>query len=222
MRFLPSWSHKNTYLCATQFYVPYCTFCHSFKEKCPLRGAKTQVKYVNPGTFYYVATGMYCGVSNIRGLSLKVNALSCPTLNLPESVNKCKTNIKTYLLMQRAISTSLYADLICFVEPWLHWILTGAPRLLSTSSYSVSYRTNLTFMKTHRYEAGCVWCWRSKSSVFKSPSILILFWSRNMIFFKELYENDSLWIKTLYICVERSKRCQSFTVSSVCFFWKLQ
>ncbi len=42
--------------------------------------------------------------SNIRGLSLKANALSYPTpnptLNLPDSVNKCKTDIKKYLLMQ--------------------------------------------------------------------------------------------------------------------------
>ncbi len=29
----------------------YCTFCRSFKEKCPLSGAETQVKYVNPDTF---------------------------------------------------------------------------------------------------------------------------------------------------------------------------
>ncbi len=67
--------------------------------------------------FYYIDIGTNCCVfitllqkriaavqnSNIRGLSLKVNALSCPTpipsLNLPDSVNKCKTDIKTYLLM---------------------------------------------------------------------------------------------------------------------------
>ncbi len=57
-----------------------------FQEKCPLSGAKTQVKYVNPGTFllcryryillcfYYVAAVQN---SIIRGLSLKTNALSC-------------------------------------------------------------------------------------------------------------------------------------------------
>ncbi len=67
--------------------------------------------------FYHVDIGTYCCVfitllqkrivavqnSNIRGLSLKVNALSCPTpnptLNLPDSVNKGKTYIKRYLLM---------------------------------------------------------------------------------------------------------------------------
>ncbi len=98
---------KNTYLCALsvrhRFYVPYCTFRCSFKEKCPLNGAKTQVKYVNPGTFllhryrytllcfYYVATGTYSGGSEFkyRGLFLKANALLCckrPTPVVPNHV----------------------------------------------------------------------------------------------------------------------------------------
>ncbi len=38
------------FLCDT-VYVPYCTFHRSFKEKCPLSGAKTHVKYMNPGMF---------------------------------------------------------------------------------------------------------------------------------------------------------------------------
>ncbi len=42
--------------------------------------------------------------SDIRCLSLKVNALLCPephpTLIPPDSVNKFKTDMKTYLLMQ--------------------------------------------------------------------------------------------------------------------------
>ncbi len=81
-------SHKNTYLCATLFYVPYCTFRHSFKEKCPPSGAKTQVKYVKPGTillrryryillFFIQRLQKHIAAvqnSNIRGLSLKVNA----------------------------------------------------------------------------------------------------------------------------------------------------
>ncbi len=132
-------------------------------------GAKTQVQYVNPGTFNYVDIGTYCSVfitllqvhiamvqnSNIRGLSLKANALSCrttpnPTLNLPHSVNKCTTDITTYFF---AISSS-FADLNCFVEPCFHRIQTAAPRLLSTSPY----RTNLPSIKTHRYEAGYVRC----------------------------------------------------------------
>ncbi len=39
------------HICVTPFYVAYCTFRCSFKEICPLSGAKTQVKYVNPGMF---------------------------------------------------------------------------------------------------------------------------------------------------------------------------
>ncbi len=71
-------------------------FRRSFKEKCPRSGAKTQVQYMNTGTFlllcfYYVDIGTHCCVfimflqkriaavqnSNIQGLSLKANALSC-------------------------------------------------------------------------------------------------------------------------------------------------
>ncbi len=37
-------------------------FRHSSKDKCPLSGAKTQVKYVNPGTLLYVDIGTYCCV----------------------------------------------------------------------------------------------------------------------------------------------------------------
>ncbi len=63
---------KNTYICVTPFCVPYRTFRRSFKEKCSLSDAKTQVKYVNTGTFllrrnryillcfYYVAIETYC------------------------------------------------------------------------------------------------------------------------------------------------------------------
>ncbi len=46
----------------------------------------------------------------------KMVADPCPIPNLPNSVNKCKTDIKMYFLMQ-TISTSLYADLNYFVEP---------------------------------------------------------------------------------------------------------
>ncbi len=53
-------------------------FRRSFKEKCPLSGAKTQVEYMKRGTFllrryryillcfYYVATGTYNGVSEFK------------------------------------------------------------------------------------------------------------------------------------------------------------
>ncbi len=104
--------------CATPVYLPYCTFRRSFKENSPLSGAKTQVKYVNPGMFLlrryryilllFITLLQVCIAavqnSNIWGLSLKVNALSCWKYALhqtkPNSVNKCKTDIKTYLMMQ--------------------------------------------------------------------------------------------------------------------------
>ncbi len=77
MWFYPTWSHKNMYLCALSV--------RHFITLLEVRIAADQN-------------------SNIRGLSLKVNApSSCKYvlhLNLPDSVNKCKTNIKTYLLTQ--------------------------------------------------------------------------------------------------------------------------
>ncbi len=93
-----------------------CTLLHvspQFQRECPLSGAKTQVKYVNPGTFLlrryrYISVCFIMLLqkriasvvqnSNIRVVSLKVNALSGPTpnptLNLPDSVNNSKTDIK--------------------------------------------------------------------------------------------------------------------------------
>ncbi len=121
----------------------------------------TRLYYVDIGRYFCVFITLLTAVqnSNIWDLSLKVNALSCPTpnptLNLPDSVNKCKTDIKHICWCNGAISTSLYADLNYFVEPWLHRI--WVPRLLNTFPYSVSYRTNLPSMKTHRYDAGYLW-----------------------------------------------------------------
>ncbi len=142
-----------------------------------LSGAKTQVNTWTLAHFYYVDRGTYYCVfitllqkriaavqnSNIRTLSLKVNALSCPTpkptLNLPDSVNKCKTDIETYLLMQPYHLNFV----ICRFELLRRTVITRDLIRRSSSSksmspFSVSYRTNLPSMKTHRYEAGYVWC----------------------------------------------------------------
>ncbi len=140
--------------CATPFYVPCCSFHHSFKEKCPLSGAKTQIKYVNPGTillrryryillcFYYVATETYCGYKGI-----KVNALSCPTpnptLNLADSVNKFKTDIKMYLFMQPCH----FNFLTCRFELLCRTVITWESNR-SSSLYSVSCWTNLPSIDT--------------------------------------------------------------------------
>ncbi len=116
--FYATWSHKNTCFCALSVrdrftYLTARTAC--FKEK--------EVKYVNPGTFllrryryillcfYYVATETYCGGSEFKypgtvaksecSIVLEIFLKPNPTLNLPDSVNKYKTDIKTYLLMQQ-------------------------------------------------------------------------------------------------------------------------
>ncbi len=97
-------------------------FRHSFKEKCSLSGTKTQVKYMNPGTFllrryryillcfYYIKKGTYCSGSEFKypgsvpknecSIMLEIWPTPNQTLNLPDSVNKYKTDIKTFLLMQ--------------------------------------------------------------------------------------------------------------------------
>ncbi len=52
----------DTFLQHCFFYVPYCTFCGSFKVKCLVSRAKTQVKYVTLARFYYGDIGTYCCV----------------------------------------------------------------------------------------------------------------------------------------------------------------
>ncbi len=74
-----------------------------------------QIQYVNPGTFcyvhnrlvllwfYYVASGTYCNDSEFkysRTVAKNVCSIENPTLNLPDSVDKCKTDIKMHSLMQ--------------------------------------------------------------------------------------------------------------------------
>ncbi len=112
------WSHRINVLGVTKPFLcslPYCTFRRSFKEKCPLSGAKTRVQYINPHTFllhyvllcfYYVASGAYCSGSEFKYPKNECSIMLeiCPTpnsnLNLHDNVDKCKTNIKTHLLMQ--------------------------------------------------------------------------------------------------------------------------
>ncbi len=120
--YFTTWSHKNLFLCALfsetvftyltarlpQFHIHWVALKH---------GLNTWTL----AHFYHVDVGTYCCViikllqerivavqnSNIWGPLLKIYVLSCwicptpnPTLNRPDSVNKCKTDMKTYLLMQ--------------------------------------------------------------------------------------------------------------------------
>ncbi len=111
-------NHFFVHFLASRFYKSYSTFRRSFKEKCPLNGAKTRVQHVNPGTFllhwyryvllcfYYVASGTYCGGSefkylrtvakNVCSIVLEICPTLNPTLNLPDCVDKCKTVIAWY------------------------------------------------------------------------------------------------------------------------------
>ncbi len=116
-----TWPHKNTYLCALsvrhRFMYLTARFASVSKRIVQWVALKHRLNTWTLAHFYYLDIGTYCCFyyviqksiaaiqnSNIRGLCLKVNALSCstpnPTLNLPDSVTKCKTDIKTYLLMQ--------------------------------------------------------------------------------------------------------------------------
>ncbi len=176
---LIKWCTSVHFLC-DKFYVPYCPFRRSFKEKCPLSGDKTQVKYVNPGTFllhryrnillcfYYDDTETYCGGSefkypgsvpkNVCSIVLEICPTQNPTLNLPDSVNKCKTYIKMYLLMQLCHLNFL----ICRFKLLCGTMITRDSSWSSSSPKYVSVLrelpNKLTVYENPRYDAGYVWC----------------------------------------------------------------
>jgi len=117
--------------------------------KCPLSGTKTPVQYINPGMFLlfwhrYVLMCFYYFGSEFKYLGTVTKSLCsilleiCPTpnqtLNLPDSVNKCKTDIKTYLLMQ----TCHFNFLICRFELLCQTVITRDLNQSSSPPYSVS------------------------------------------------------------------------------------
>ncbi len=91
----PTWSHKNMYLCALSVWHRFTYFTARFaavsKRNVLWVALKHRLNTWTLARFYYVDIGTYCCVfialfqvrtaavqnSNIRGLSLKVNALSC-------------------------------------------------------------------------------------------------------------------------------------------------
>ncbi len=118
--------------------------------------AKTQIKYVNPGMFllriyryillcfYCVDTETYCGSSefkylgtvakNVCSIMLEICPTPNPTLNLPDSVNKCKTDIKTCLLMQPCH----FNFLICRFELFCRTVITQDSNLSSSPPKYIS------------------------------------------------------------------------------------
>ncbi len=139
------------------------THTHTHTHTCTCTHARFW-SYIQPGLkkictsvrhrFMYLTTH-FAAVSkrNVHWVVLKHVLEICPTpdptLNLPDSVNKCKTDIKTYLLMQ--LFHFNFLELLC------RTVITQDSNL-STSLYSVSYRTYLLSMKTHKYEARYVQC----------------------------------------------------------------
>ncbi len=160
------------------FYVPYCMFRHSFKEKCPLSGAKTRVQYVNPSTFLlrWYRYVLLCFItllqvriaadqnSNIRGPSLKINPLSCWKYDLHQ------TQSKTYLIvltMQNWYKNAFVDATMPFKITYMQILTvllnhsyTGfEPELLTAQVRLCKLLNKPTLpMKTHRYKAGYVWC----------------------------------------------------------------
>ncbi len=90
--------------------------------------AKTQVKYVNPVYYVHIAVFLlHCYWNLLRWFKIQISVPKrlcsimleiCPTLNptlnLPNRVNKCKTDIKAYLLMQ----PFHFNFLICRFHTW--------------------------------------------------------------------------------------------------------
>ncbi len=136
----------NTWTLARFYYVDKCTYC----------------------CFYYVAKGTYCGgwefkypgsvPKNECSIVLEIYPTPNPTINLPDSANKWKTDIKTCLLMQPCHLNFLICrfELLCWtvITQDLNQSFT-LPRYVT---YSASYQTNLLLMKTHIYKAGYVRC----------------------------------------------------------------
>ncbi len=165
---------KNSYLCAlfseTVFTYLTAHFAVVSKRNVHWVVLKHRFNTWTLARLYYFHIGTYCCVfikllqeriaavqnSNIQGplkwMLYRVGNMpnTNTTLNLPDSVDKCKTDIKTFLLMQPYHLNFL----ICRFELFCTLRLSSTSRSL----YSVSYRTNLPSMKPHRYEAGYMRC----------------------------------------------------------------
>ncbi len=168
----PTWSHKNTYLCALSVRHRYTArFTAVSKRNVHWVELKHRLNTWTPARFYYVdiAVFLLCFYRYVlRRFRIQMSGV-CPkklilyhvylyalhqTQPYPDSVNKCKTDIKTDLLMQPCH----FNFLICRFELFCRTVITqDLNRSSSPLKYdSVSYRTNLPSLKTHRYEAGYV------------------------------------------------------------------
>ncbi len=124
--------------------------------KRPVSGAKMQVQYVTLVRFCYIDIGLFqvriavVHNSNIQGMLIKRNALTCwnleisptPTLNLPDSVKKCKSDIKN-VFVDAAVLLKLSLQILAVLlnRSFRGFVL----KLFITSAtlYHVSYRASL-------------------------------------------------------------------------------
>ncbi len=129
--------------------------------------------------FYYASCGKYYGCSEFK---YKISPTPNPILNLPDSVNKCKSDIKMHLLMLLCILTSLHRfDLFSnrsFTGFVPELFITHVQRRIAWATKQTYWIRKLMHMKLY------MWQQRSKVSVFILRRMLKLFWNHNIIFCK--------------------------------------
>ncbi len=187
---LATWSHKNTYHFSLsvrhRFTYPTARFTTVSKRNVHWVALKHRLNTWTLARFYYLDIGTYCCIfitllqkliaavqnSNIRSLSLKCNALSCPitnsNLNLPDSVNKCKTYIKTYLLIQPCH----FNVLVCRFELLYRTVITQESNWSSSPFKYISVLRELQ-NKLTVCENTSIWSWICVMLTFKSISFQI-------------------------------------------------
>ncbi len=147
-----TWSHKNLYLCAlfSEAVFTYLTARFATISKRNVHWVALKHRF-NTWTLAHFITLLQERIaadqnSNIQGPSLKsecsivleICPTPNPTLNLPNSVDKCKTEIKTYLLMP-----PFYLNFpICRFELFGRTVVTRDSNL---SSMSTPWATDQTY-----------------------------------------------------------------------------
>ncbi len=118
-------------------------------------------------------------------LESNIYSTPSPTLNLPDSANECKSDIKTHLLLQPCH----FNFLLHGFERFRWTVVLHHSYLTSAMPYYISYRANLLNLKTHTHSLILyMWRWCSKVSVFKSCSLLKHFLSYSNITCKEQWK----------------------------------
>ncbi len=113
----------NTWTLAHFYYIDIGTYCCIFMKLLQKRNAASS-EFIYPGSV----------PKNECSIVLEIYPTPNPSLNLPDSVNKCQTNLKTYLLMQPCH----FNFLICRFELFCRTLITRDSNRSSTSLKYVS------------------------------------------------------------------------------------